>query len=206
MSMYYECQQYPEWWEARRGIATASCADSIVTPATGKLSASAKPYACELLAQRLTPGQYWLEQMDIQSTAMANGAALEPEARAYAALQRGVEVHEVGFVTTDCGRFGCSPDGIYTGQKRGLEIKCPLMKTHIGYILEGTLPAKYKPQVHFSMVVAGAEAWDFLSYCHGLPPLFITVEPDAYTLAVKSAMESFGELYESIAKKIGVTL
>src|SRR5262245_2947730 len=40
-----ECKQYtPEWWEARRGIPTASNFDKILTPKTEKASAQQADY------------------------------------------------------------------------------------------------------------------------------------------------------------------
>lgn len=49
--------------------------------------------------------------------------------------------------------------------KKGLEIKCPKMKTHIKYLLEGGVPTEYIIQVQSALWVTGYETWDFVSYC-----------------------------------------
>jgi len=73
------------------------------------------------------------------SRAMQDGIDMEPEARACYSFLAGGEVKQVGFCLSDDGRFGCSPDGL-VGDDGGLELKCPLPKTHIKYLVEGELP------------------------------------------------------------------
>lgn len=189
-----------EWAEARRGKPTASCADQIITPAKGNISTAADDYACQLLAETILPAHYWFGE-DFQNSAMANGTNTEREARDYFELQRGVDVQQVGFVTTDDGRFGASPDGLI-GESEGLELKCPKHKTHIRYLIDGVLPVKYKPQVHWSMVVTGRKQWSFMSYAVGLPPLIVLVETDEYTVKVAEAMEQFWKLFADMRAKL----
>jgi hypothetical protein len=43
---------------------------------------------------------------------MEYGSGTEEEARNWYAFQHDVEVQQVGFITTDDGRLGCSPDGL----------------------------------------------------------------------------------------------
>lgn len=188
-----ECEQGTiEWAEARRGIATASRFGDILTPKTMKLSDKARDYACELLAEHFVPPHYWLGD-DLQTKAMAQGTRTEREARAYFELETNRPVQEVGFVLTDDGRFGCSPDGL-VGNDAGLELKCPLHKTQISYLLDGTLPAKYRAQVHGALVVTGRSHWWFMSYAPGLAPLLVKVEPDDYTDKLRKALEDFWTL------------
>lgn len=90
----------------------------------------------------------------------------------------GIKVERVGFVTTDDGRIGCSPD-LICGDDGGAEIKCPELKTHISYLLDGILPPEYAHQVHGSMLVTGRQWWDFYSYRLGtFPKFYIRVERD----------------------------
>ena len=229
----YSAAEYPQlseaWFKLRAGVPTASQFGRIVTPKTGKLSASADDYICSLIAELHHPGPY----ADIQvpcSKAMLHGTECEPEARAWYAMERGLAVEEVGFVTTDDGRFGCSPDGLLTctvcgndwalvengeirplgcadckgaGFKGGLELKCPQRKTQVAYLLDGTLPSEYRAQVHGSLIVSGLPYWDFLSYCPGFDPLLLRVTPDAFTDYLRDALEKFWVRYQELKAKIG---
>lgn len=194
-----KCEQYsPEWWEARRGIPTASAFDRIITP-TGKLSAQADDYINELIGERvcLTPNFFADNPM---SAAMANGRDCEPQARSWYELEH-AEVERVGFIMTDDERFGCSPDGL-VGSDGCLELKCPKLKTQVKYLLAGGLPPEYKPQVHGQLIVTGRSWVDFVSYAPGLDKLLVRVTPDAYTKEVKVALEVFYEKYRAAWERI----
>ena len=68
-----------------------------------------------------------------------------------------------------------SPDGVIPELKKGLEIKCPKMSTHIRYLLEGGVPSEYIIQVQANLWVTGYDTWDFVSYCpeYQKQPLYI---------------------------------
>lgn len=174
---------------AKKGIPSASNFDRIMTPKTGKPSTQQRGLICELLAdlRRTTPpdgaGNY-------TSRAMQDGIDREPEARRFYEFRADADVRQVGFCTTDDGRFGCSPDGL-VGDLGGLELKCPEEKTHIAYLLDGGLPDDYKPQVHGALIVSSRPWWDFMSYAANWPPLIVRVKPDAYTLQLRVALELF---------------
>jgi putative phage-type endonuclease len=202
MKIYEDLVQGTEsWGEVRKGVATASNADRIITPAKGELSKSAHDYACEILAAQMLPATWWYATDDYQSEAMAHGTNTEAEARAYFELETGKSVRQVGFIATDCGRAGCSPDGL-VGEDELLELKCPQLKAQIKYLLDGKLPDAYNPQVHWQLVVTGFKACHFLSYAQGLPPLLLRVEPDEYTEKVRAAMQKFFELLAELRAKL----
>lgn len=189
-----ECRQLtPEWWEARRGVPTASQFGRILTPKTLKPSAQADAYIDELIGDLVSLNPPVFSQNGY-TAAMTAGREFEPEARRFYEMERGVDVREVGFVMDDLGRFGCSPDGL-VGDDGGLELKCPLPKTHAGYLREGGLPVEYAPQVHGSLVVTGRAWWDFLSYAPGLPEVLVRVTPNEYTEALREALEVFWARY-----------
>lgn len=169
----------------------------VVTELASELSEAANEYICELVAERLcliAPVEKTL------NGAMRHGVEFEPEARRWFEFDAGVDVEQVGFITTDDGRFGCSPDGL-VGECCGLELKCPQGKTHVGYLMNGGLPDEYKAQVHGSMIVTGRTSWWFLSYCPGLPPLKLLVLRDEYTDKLAAALELFHERYaEALAR------
>lgn len=195
-----DCQQYSrEWWEARRGIATASAFDRIATPAKGDYSTQAEGYACQLIADRFDRWYGCTE--DYVSAAMKNGTIMEPEARNFYELKRDYDVVQVGFCLADDGRLGCSPDGL-VGDHGGLELKSPTLSTHVKYLYDGVLPTKYKPQVHGCLIVTGRAWWDFMSYAPGLPPLLVRVEPDEYTQRLRDTLAQFLADYDRILEKI----
>lgn len=203
----FDCVQYsPEWWEVRCGIPTASAFDRIITAVTGKPSSAARAYMCELAADIacLTPNFFTERDNRPKSYAMENGTNTEPEARRFYEMEREAEVRQVGFILSDCGRYGCSPDGL-VGEDGGLELKCPLLKTQAEYLLDGpVLPVAYKPQVHGSLIVTGRKWWDFLSYSPGLPPLLVRVEPDKYTDTLRKILEDFCAEYDRVLAKLGL--
>ena len=130
---------------------------------------------------------------------------MEPEARESFEAETGHRVKEVGFCQMAEGvPVGCSPDGLtVSGEAEigdllesdrltgGLEIKCPTRDTHVGYLMDGSLPSAYKLQVHGSLAVTGLPVWHFYSYFPGLNPFHLEVEPDDFTELVKDRLEAF---------------
>jgi hypothetical protein len=194
--IHIECEQGSlEWHMARRGIPTASGFSRIMTPKTMKLAAAHVEYACELIGDLFSLDE---PEEGYESKAMTHGILNEPEARAWYEMETNQTVTRAGFIVTDDQRFGCSPDGL-VGEDGGLELKCPQTKTHVRYLLNGKqVPDEYKAQVHGNIIVTGRAWWDFLSYCPGLPPLLVRVEPDAYTLALKRCLEQFWEKFSEM--------
>ena len=165
-------QGSPEWLQARLGVPTASAFDKIITP-TGKASTQTDAYAKKLVAE-------WLcgEPLDEYGNAwMQRGNELEPQARSFYEFQTDCTVEQVGFVLRDDELVGCSPDGL-VGEKGLVEIKCPAPHTHVDYLLSGTIPNKYRPQVQGQMMLTGREWCDFVSYHPLMAPVIIRVERD----------------------------
>jgi YqaJ-like viral recombinase domain len=196
-------QLSPEWHALHLGRPTCSRFSKILTGG-GKLSAQADEYMNELAADILAPDPD--EPPLTPNYAMNRGIRLEPEARRFYELEYRCEVTQVGFYTSDCGRFGGSPDGL-VGANGGLEMKCPGAKQHIAIWRmqeDGPrLPAEYKAQVHGHLWLTGRLWWDFLSYHPSpyLPALRIRVQPDEYTEQLGKALEAFRcQLDELVAK------
>ena len=98
--------------------------------------------------------------------------------------------------------FSCSPDGL-VGEDGGLEIKCPLIHTHVEYLLDGKLPTKYVQQVQGSMLISGRKWWDFMSYYPGLKPLVVRVERDEKFIAkLKDELNKFCFELKAIVQKL----
>lgn len=200
------CEQgSQDWHKLRRGVPTASRFDSILTPVQGKISAQANDYIAELLGDRFSD-LYPNNAEHYTSRAMDQGREKEHEARRWYELETGRRVQQVGFCTTDDGRCGCSPDGlVYEGQQcvGGLELKCPLAKTQVQYLLNPQkLLDSYKCQVHGALLITGLPWWDLASYCPGLSPLIMRVEPDPFTEKLRDALEHFWDRYQAALQAI----
>ena len=189
-------QGSPEWHAARLGIPTASNFGKIVTPACAA-SKSAEGYMHQLVAERLIGHPCG----EIDTPWMQRGQITEAEAVAYYELQRGVDTQAVGFVTTDDGSAGCSPDRLIRDDG-GLEIKCPSAAVHVGYLLERE-PRKYWPQIQGALWITGRRWWDFLSYCPELPPALIRFERNEQFIAsLASAVETFNEHLDAAHRRL----
>lgn len=190
------------WFKLRREVPTASCAKQIITK-TGKLATARTSYMHQLYAEAVCP-EY--AEDEITSLAIDWGNNWEPVARDAYAEHVGAKVEQVAFITTKNGRAGCSPDGLIVQDGKiisGLEIKCPFHpRNHIAAIAAEKMPEEHKPQVHWSMVVTGADEWAFWSYFPGLPPLLDVIQRDEYTEKVEAAMEQFGNEYAEFRKSM----
>ena len=190
-------QRSPEWYKARCGIPTASSFDMIITT-TGKQSASRKKYLYQLAGERLGG----IVDETYQSFAMQQGVLKEEEARKLYEIATGQDVTPVGFCLSDCGKYGCSPDGL-VGVMGGYEVKCPLIHTHIGYLLENDVPTDYYTQVQGQLLVTGREWVDFMSYFPGLKPLIVRETPDdVFQRLLKTELDLFCEDLEKLVKQL----
>ena len=191
MAKIIECEQGSiEWSTARIGIPTASCFDQIITPKTGQLSKSAGKYMNLLIAEKLLNRQ--LTSLDNLEW-LARGKELEPDAaKAYEFIEE-VETKPVGFITTDDGLIGASPDRLIVGKAAGLELKCPAPQTHIGYMIEG-FGLDYKAQVQGQMYVGELEYIDRCSY-HPELPLYCerTERDDPFIKLLADALAEFND-------------
>lgn len=183
-----------EWLALRAGIPTASEMDALITPLWKvKTGDGPRTYLFQKLAEWWQGGPL----PSFQSFSMEQGSLLESEAIPWFEFEYNAAVRRVGFITTDDGLAGCSPDGLLSDDE-GLELKCPQAETQVRYLCDGILPKAYEVQVHFSMFVTGAERWKFVSYRRGFPCLVLTVERDEDKQAViVEALESFRESFDA---------
>lgn len=186
-------QYSPDWWRVRRGVPTASRFGSILTTKTMKLAAAHDTYINELIGD-LFDLEYG-QKDDVANAAMRRGTRMEPEARSFYEMESNCDVKQIGFLTTDDGRFGCSPDGMIEGGT--LELKNPSAHTHVGWIREGGLPDEHKAQCHGALIVSGLDFCDFMSYYPGLPPLLVRVTPDEYTAKLRAALDEFWDKFQA---------
>ena len=166
-------QRSPEWFEARLGVPTSSNFSKIITM-TGKPSTQSKNYMYKLAGEKVSK----VIEDSYQNSAMLRGIELEDEARQMYQIVSGNAVEEVGFCITEGDMIcGASPDGLM-GDDGLIEIKCPAVHTHVGYLMDNKLPSEYFQQVQGQLLVTGRKYCDFVSYFPGIKPLIIKVERD----------------------------
>jgi hypothetical protein len=151
-----------EWLKERKGVATCSEFSNIITPSKGEESKSlakyAKKLALELLYDKLTENTF-------KSAAMLAGNELEAVARDLYQEKTFNLVEQVGFIKSDLGNFGFSPDGL-VGEKGIIEIKCLEAEAHSEIILNNEMPLDYKCQVQGGLWISEREWCDFIAYNH----------------------------------------
>jgi len=178
-----------EWHMARAGKVTASEIDSLVSPTLEiRKGQGPQTYLYKKTAELIMGYQ----DESGGTMAMDAGRTLETIALPWYEFQFGVTVNRVGFVQSDDGKIGCSPDGMIEGKQCGLEIKCPQAERHLKYLLGGGVPTEYFTQVQFSMFITGYPEWVFVSYHPHLPPFVVHAirSPEAMNV-FQSALNDF---------------
>ena len=191
-------QGSPEWFQACCGNVGASNIDKIVTT-KGERSKQRDDYMMTLCAERITGKR----EVGFTTQAMLNGIEREAEARTLFEMANNCEVQQVGLIYKDKKKLcHCSPDGLI-GDKEGFEVKNPLSKTHIKYLLNGSLPTEYFCQIQFSLSVSERDAWWFMSHYPGLKPFILQINRDEKWIAkMESELNSFNEELAEMVEKI----
>ena len=192
-------QGEPEWMALRVANPGVSNFDKIIT-STGKASTQRQKYLFQLAGEALIGAK----EESYNNAAMTRGTELEPKARKLFEFTKGLKVEEVGMCYPDeLKRYHASPDGIMDEDKKGLEIKCPLLATHVEYLSGGKLPTKYKCQVQGSLMVTDYNSWYFMSFYPGIKPLIVEVERDEKLISImKEAVEEFCFDLAELVKKL----
>ena len=165
-----------QWYDARRGLLTASEIKLILTPAKLQYADNDKSrtHLYELLAQRISGHT----EASYISDDMLRGMEDEIIAREkYKELY--ADVKEVGFITNDKWGFklGYSPDGL-VGADGLIEVKSRRQKYQIETIISGEAPIDYMLQLQTGLLVSERSWLDFITYCGGLPMFTTRVYPD----------------------------
>lgn len=154
-----------EWLSARAGKVTASrIADVMAKIKTGE-AAARRDYKAQIVAEILTGRP---QESGFINDEMRWGTEQEPFARAAYEVAFDTMVDQVGLVLHPrIERAAASPDGL-AGDGL-LEVKCPKTATHLQYVLDGVVPAKYQPQMLWQMACAERDWCDFVSFDPRLP-------------------------------------
>ncbi|HEY2530290.1 MAG TPA: YqaJ viral recombinase family protein [Xanthobacteraceae bacterium] len=190
-------QNTDDWYRVKLGIPSASQAHNIITPLGAPTRGDRRrKYMYRLIAERLLKQSmddrfenFWTRRgKDLQDQAAEGFLAhiLKPG-------ERGV-LRKIGFITTDDGKIGASPDRILRiGKKReeGVELKCPSPWVQIEYLLEGT-EENYKPQVQMQILVGQFKANHLWCFHPNMPPVHVvTLRDDDYIKKLARALFDF---------------
>lgn len=185
-----------EWLRLRLGIPTASQFHRIVTPAKWQLSRQARAYAFRLAAELLLnevteslEGVEWMER----------GKELEPAAVRMYEFEQEAETAPCGFLTTDDGRIGATPDRLLP--RGALEIKCPAPWTHLQYLIDGFGP-DYLPQAQGQILVGEVDYCDRYSYHPSMPPVLArTWRDDCQQAMLRQGLTDFLDMRDEILER-----
>ena len=191
-------QNSPEWFKAKAGIPSASNFDKLIT-IEEKPSKQRTRYLYQLAGERITGVS---EQNGYTNEDIERGKQLEEEARNLYTFTTGRKGELVGFCLTDDSKFGASPDGL-VGKEGLLEIKCPKLSTHVGYLANGIMPLDYVQQVQGQLLVTDRKWVDFVSYFPGVKPFIVRCPRNEKFLEVlKNELDKFCEELDALVEDI----
>ena len=158
----------------RAGIPTASNFSKIMTPGKKK-SGQRDGYMNLLLAERILhrPIETFTSEW------MARGSEIEEKAVHSYEFQHDCETERIGFVTTDDGSIGCSPDRFIIGQNGLLQVKAPSPQVHVSYLLAANGAGdEYKVQLQSEIWICEKEFNEVLSFHPEMPDALFRVYRD----------------------------
>jgi hypothetical protein len=129
------------------------------------------------------------------------GKSQEGNAVAQFEFTNEVVVEPGGFVTTDDGRLGASPDRIIKGGRDGMEVKCPAPWTQVEYLLDGP-GDDYRPQVQGHLLVGEFEAVHFYAWHPQMPSFHRVTLPDRnYIANLAGALNAFCDALDIMTQR-----
>lgn len=164
----------------------------------GEPSEAARNYAFRLAVERISG-----EPLDegFQTWSMQRGHELEPIARMEHEMATGLIVEPAGFVTSDCGHFGASADGLIEPDG-GAEYKCFLAPEKLRAFYINDDISDVIDQVQGGMWITGRSRWHVGLYCPALEPIGRQlwwrefVRDDAYIAELAADLHAFKALID----------
>lgn len=208
MIVHEVLQGTTNWLALRSGMPTASEFSKLIT-STGKVSESLNGYAITLAGEK-----YAGKPLDSfgGNSHTERGKYLEPEVRSAYTFLNDAIVEQVGFVTDDDMRYGCSPDG-FINSFGLVESKCLKSENHIKALLyygkHKKCPPDYVQQTQGQIMVCEREWCDLMFYHPDLPKLVIRqYRNDALQTLLLSAIDQViverDRIYDEIVSLNGV--
>lgn len=166
-------QGSPEWFLIHGSVPSASCFDKIITT-KGAPSKQRDDYMLQLAGTRV----FHVYEEGYTSWSMQQGIEREAAAKELYQVVTGNELHDTGFCYYDERMDrGCSPDSL-VNDDMVLEVKSPMLKTHVRYIINGVFPMDYYQQVQGELYITWRKSAHFMSFFPGAPPFIIEVKRD----------------------------
>jgi len=151
-----ECEQGSETWKNYRiGSIGGSSIASVVAKGAGKMRQN---LLYRLAGEILSGTKY----ESFHNEHMLRGLEQEADARNVYAMEKEIEVVQVGLVKLDEFRH-YSPDGLI-GADGMIEIKCVIPSVHVETIDTGKIDGGYYKQIQWGLYVTGRRWCDFISY------------------------------------------
>lgn len=198
-------QGSPAWLSSRSGVITASMFSTAREKLkSGLPSAAAKSYAVRVAIERLG-GQPLDDGMD--TWAMKRGRELEPAARARHASAIGTAVLTAGFATTDCGKYGASPDGLINDDGMA-EYKCLVAPDRIARVVLEDDISEFEDQVQGQMWVWNRKWVDFCVYLPQLSKVGMdlykrrVLRDDAFIAKMQADLAEFDKIVQTNVFKL----
>lgn len=153
-----------EWHNIRAGKITGTIAETLCVKGTFEFGLGAGAItAAEKVAMERLSGKP-MATTGFKSSTMTRGNEYETLARRKFELQEFVKVKQIGFIESDCGTYGCSPDGLI-GEDEMTEIKCfTLPNLHFDLLMNK--PSKHidMHQIKFGLFTSERKVLKFVSY------------------------------------------
>lgn len=195
-----------DWSAMRAVIPTASEFANVMTPKRRQLAEGRKKYACRIIAARLLN---WQPDSLDRIRHIEEGKQKEPLAVGILEAEHGIKTRPVGFVTTNDGRWGASPDRlVMSGDaiQMAIECKCPTIPTQFEYLLYGHDDA-YACQVQGQLLVCETDKAIFHSFHERTPPYTIQTDRDeGFIRDLTRCLDQFSDELETLylkAKSLG---
>ena len=193
-------QRTEQWRAARLGCFGGTRADMILNGA----KKGQESLVAEVVAEFATASA--IEFRGNEHT--RRGVEMEPKAIEHYKLMHDCDVHEGGFIVSKIHPLiTYSPDGRIGINQGGLEVKAPMEKKHIGYLLGAPVDREYVAQCQWGLMITDAQWWDFMSYCETMP-VHLRAFEQRYTLTTDEMIETrvkalqFAQRVEAALKKL----
>jgi len=192
-----------EWFAMRLGKITASRISDVISKGRSGESNGRADYKLDLALERHSG----IKTESVSTFHMQRGVELEPHARLEYEVKTDTFVEQVDFVPHPTIKVGgASPDGLVDDDGL-IEIKCPMRKNHVRYLLAGKPPAAYLPQMAWQLACTGREWCDFVSYHPDMPDntkLFVVryYRDEEYIAEIEAAVIKLDTEVAEIVRKL----
>jgi len=193
-----DCEQgSPEWFEARRGVPTASEFSSVIAKGRGQQPSKVRETYMMKLAGEILTG----DLTESFSTLHAErGKEMEDEVRDLYGMMFNTEPQQVGFIRN--GQRGYSPDAT-VGDNGLLEIKTKLPHLLVPLILVDEFPEEHKAQCQGGLLVSEREWIDIAVYWPKLPLFHKRAYRDEkYIKELSDAIDQFNDELAEVVERV----